>query len=114
MTELGSGWTTAAIIVAVALLVHEPWRWLGLKVGRDLDIDGELFRWVRAVATAMVAGLVMRLLVFPAGALVTVPLTLRLVAFVAGIAVFFAARRNLALGVAGGIVALMLGRLVLA
>lgn len=112
MTTLGNGWTTAALIVVIAVLAHEPWRWLGLYVGRGLDIDGEVFRWVRAVATAMVAGLVMRLLVFPAGALAAVPLALRLAAFAAGIAAFYAARRNLGAGVVGGSVVLVLGRLV--
>ena len=113
MSGLGSGWGTAALIVAIALLAHEPWRWLGLYVGRDLDIDGALFRWVRAVATAMVAGLVMRLLIFPAGALADMPLALRLAAFSAGIAVFYAARRNLAAGVVGGALALVLGGYVI-
>lgn len=109
MTELGSGWTTAVIIVVMALVAHEPWRWLGLYVGRDLDIEGDLFQWVRAVATALVAGLVMRLLLFPAGALAGVALPLRLGAFVIGLAIFWAARRNMALGVAGGTLALALG-----
>lgn len=109
MIGLDGGWATAALIVAIALLAHEPWRWIGLYVGRDLDIDGALFHWVRAVATAMVAGLVMRLLVFPAGALAGVPMALRLFAFAAGIAVFYAAGRSLAVGVAGGLMALILG-----
>lgn len=109
MTGLGSGWGTAALIVAIAVVAHEPWRWLGLYVGRDLDIDGALFRWVRAVATAMVAGLVMRLLLFPAGALAGVPMALRLAAFAVGIAVFYATRRNLAAGVAGGAMMLVAG-----
>ena len=112
MEELGGGWTTAAIIIAIALLVHEPWRWLGLYVGRDLDIDGELFQWVKAVATALVAGLVMRLLIFPAGALAETPLWLRVGAFAAGHVVFFAWRRSMPAGVAGGTLVLALGTLV--
>jgi hypothetical protein len=114
MTGLADGWSTAALIVVVAVLAHEPWRWLGLYVGRGLDIDGELFRWVKAVANAMVAGLVMRLLVFPAGALAGAPLVLRVGAFAVGIAVFFAWRRNLAAGVAGGTLVLVVGRALLA
>lgn len=113
MSGLGDGWTTAAIIVVIAAVAHEPWRWLGLYIGRDLDIDGELFRWVKAVATAMVAGLVMRLLVFPAGALAALPLSLRAVAFAAGIAVFFAAGRSLIAGVAGGTAVLLAGHTIL-
>lgn len=114
MSELVSGWTMSVLILAVAILVHEPWRWLGLYVGRGIDIDGEVFRWVRAVATAMVAGLVVRLLVFPAGALAGVPALARAAAFGAGIAIFFLMRRHLAAGVAAGTLALLAGRAVLA
>ena len=114
MSALGDGWTTAALIVVMALVANEPWRWVGLWVGRDLDIDGEAFRWVRAVATAMVAGLVMRLLVFPAGALADVPAALRFGAFAAGLAVYLAAGRSLAAGVATGSVALVAARLAFA
>lgn len=112
MTALGDGWTTAALIVLISVAAHEPWRWLGLYVGRGLDVEGDVFQWVRAVATALVAGLVMRLLVFPAGALAAVPLSLRLLSFAAGIAVYAAARRNLALGVAAGTIVLALGSLI--
>lgn len=109
MTDLGSGWTTAAIILVIAVVAHEPWRWLGLYVGRDIDVEGDLFQWVRAVATALVAGLVMRLLIFPAGALGGVPLWLRLAAFAAGVAVFFGFKRSLALGVLAGTLVLAVG-----
>ena len=111
---LGNGWATAAVIVLVELAAHEPWRWLGLYVGRDIDIDGELFRWVKAVSTAMVAGLVMRLLVFPAGALAALPLSLRMTAFAAGIGVYVLTRWSLAAGVAGGTLVLVAGQWVLA
>lgn len=109
MTDLGNGWTTAAIILLVAIVAHEPWRWLGLYLGRDIDVEGARFQWVRAVATALVAGLVMRLLIFPAGALGGPPLWLRLAAFAAGVAAFFAFKRGLALGVLVGTLVLVAG-----
>lgn len=100
MTEDGfGGYLTLALIM---LLAHEPWRWLGLLLGRNLSVDSSLFIWVRAVSTALVAGLVMRLLLFPAGALADVPLAWRLLAGMAGVAAFFAAGRSLAVGVLVG------------
>ena len=110
MSGLGSGWGTAALIVAIALLAHEPWRWLGLFPGRNLSTDSEIFHWVRAVATALVAGLVIRLILFPAGALVGVSLAMRLTAFAAAIIAFFLAKRSMGLGVAAGALCLMLGQ----
>ena len=109
MSILGDGATTTLVLLLISLLAHEPWRWLGLALGRDIDVEGELFDWVRAVATALVAGLVMRLLLFPAGALADLPLALRCVAFVVGIGVFMSTGRHLTLGIAGGTLALLAG-----
>ncbi|MBU1209726.1 MAG: AzlD domain-containing protein [Alphaproteobacteria bacterium] len=89
----------ALIIVLVALIAHEPFRWLGAYLGRGLAGDSEIFVWVRTVATALVAGLVARLVLFPAGVLEAIPLAVRLTAVVAGIAVFLWARRHLGAGV---------------
>ena len=90
-------------------LVSEPWRWAGALVGRNVDPDSVVFAWVRAVSTAIVAGLVTRMLVFPSGALQLVSLEVRATAFAAGIAVYLAFGRNLAIGIAGGIGMLLAG-----
>jgi Branched-chain amino acid transport protein (AzlD) len=99
---LNDGFGGYLVLLAVALFAHEPWRWLGVALGRNISVESEIFLWVRAVATALVTGLVMKLVVFPAGTLAEVPLWMRAVALCAGIAVFLGSRRNLALGVASG------------
>lgn len=96
------------IIVAVALFSHEPFRWFGVYLGRGLAADSEIFVWVRAVATALVAGLVARLVLFPAGVLEAIALPIRLSALAAGIAVFVAAGRHLGAGVTSAAVVLLL------
>lgn len=110
---LGQGLGATVMIIAVALLMHEPWRWAGLYLGRAIDVDSEVFQWVRSVATALVSGLVMRLILFPAGALAGPPLWLRLAAFVIGIVVFFRSGRSLTIGVASGAAMLIAGQLLL-
>jgi hypothetical protein len=95
-------------------LATEVWRWLGLAVGSRLDVGGAPFQWVRAVATALVSGLVARMVLFPAGALAEVPLSVRLVSFAGGIALYLALRRNVAAGVGAGAVLLMVAQLVAA
>lgn len=112
MTALGSGWSATLILVVIALLVHEPWRWAGLFIGRSIDVNGELFQWVRAVATALVSGLVMRLILFPAGELAHLPAALRVGAFAVGIVGFYAGRRSLAVGVGAGVAVLVVGQLL--
>ena len=67
---------------------------------------------MRAVALALVAGLVSRMVLFPAGALANVPTAIRLGAFAGGIALYFLARRNLAAGVVGGAALLMAAQML--
>ncbi len=58
-----------------------------------------LMQWVRAVATALLAAVVARLVLTPSGALVALPLWLRLGAVVGGVAVFALAKRSVLAGV---------------
>jgi hypothetical protein len=90
-------------------LASEPWRWAGALVGRDLDPQSEIFIWVRAVSSAIVAGLVARIVVFPTGALAVMSAPTRYGAAAVGVAAFFAARKSLGVGVAVGTLALLAG-----
>ena len=49
------------------------WRWLGVVFARGLDEDSEIVVWVRAVATAILAGVIAKLTIFAPGVLATVP-----------------------------------------
>lgn len=94
-------------------LVSEPWRWAGALLGRNIDPASEVFTWVRAVSTAVVAGLVTRMLVFPAGALTAVSLDVRMAAFGAGVAAYVVCQRNLGLGILAGLAMLQAGPAIL-
>lgn len=107
MSPLDDGWGGWLLLILAGVLVHEPWRWLGLLLGRSVPADSEVFRWVRAVATALVAGLVMRLVLFPAGALESVALGVRLGAFGAGFLAFLVFGRSLGIGVAASALVLI-------
>jgi hypothetical protein len=112
MSFVGDGTGGYLTLFLAGFLATEIWRWLGLAVGSRLDAAGALFQWVRAVATALVAGLVTRMVLFPAGALIEVPLGVRLGAFAGGVALYFLLRRNLAAGVGGGALLLMAAQLL--
>lgn len=108
-----SGVSGFFVMLAVAVLVHEPWRWAGYVLGRRLNPDDEIFKWVKAVSTSLVAALAARLLLFPSGALAGIPLWLRLGAFLLGVAVFFRTGNTAWKGVCAGAALIVAGKLVM-
>ena len=110
--ELGTGIWPYVLLLGIGFLATEPWRYLGVFLARRVDIESEILKWVRAVSTALVAGLVARMLLFPAGALAEVPLLLRLAAFAIGVLGFFLFRQTMIIGVGLGAGAVFLGQFV--
>ena len=88
------------VLVLVGFLPTEVWRMLGLVAARGIDEESELLIWVRAVAVAVLAGVIAKLVVLPPGALAAVPLAVRLAAIAAGFAAFLLVRRSILAGVA--------------
>jgi Branched-chain amino acid transport protein (AzlD) len=98
-------------LVLVGFLPSEIWRWIGIAVGRGLDETSEFITWVRAVAIALVAGVVARIVLFPPGALASVPLSVRIVALGSGFLAYYFIRRSPLAGVLMGEAVLVLGAL---
>ena len=97
------------VLVAAGFLPNEVWRMLGVLVAHGLDEGSELVIWVRAVATALLAGVVAKIILFPPGGLAAVPLAVRLSAMAIGFLVFALVRRSVFIGVLAGEAALLLG-----
>lgn len=93
--------------VLAAALATYVWRGLGTALSGRIDPAGPMFEWVGCVAYALLAGLVARMIVLPIGPLQETGLGVRLAATAVALAVFFAARRNLLLGVSAGVIALV-------
>src|SRR5262245_17739014 len=87
------------VLLLFGFLPSEVWRWLGLILGRGLDEDSELLQWVRAVATALVAGVVTRIVLFPPGTLAAVPVSVRVTAIGCGFLAYYFGRRSPFVGV---------------
>ena len=68
------------ILVTVGFLPNEIWRVLGLVLARGLNEDSQVVMWSRAVATATLAGVIAKLLLFSSGSLAAIPLGVRLAA----------------------------------
>jgi hypothetical protein len=100
------------MLVLVGFLPNEMWRWLGFVAARGLDEESEIVVWVRAVATAVLAGVIAKLTLFPSGTLATIPFALRLLAIAAAVGGFFLLRRSVLAGVVVGEVVLLGGALL--
>lgn len=105
---LGEG-AAILIVLLVGFLPTEMWRVLAVLAGRKVEEGSALLDWVRAVATALLAAVVARLVFAPTGALLAVPLAVRLVALAGGVAVFLVARRSVFAGVLAGELILVAG-----
>lgn len=99
MSVLSSEMAAMLAVVFIGFLPNEIWRVLGVVLGRSLDENSLWMQWVRAVATALLAAVVARLLITPSGALVALPFLLRAGAVVAGVAGFVLVRRSVLAGV---------------
>lgn len=97
------------ILITVGFLPNEIWRALGLVLARGLNEDSEIVMWSRAVATATLAGVIAKLLLFSNGSLAAIPLSVRLGAAAIGFIVFLVAKRSVFAGVAAGEVLLLAG-----
>jgi Branched-chain amino acid transport protein (AzlD) len=108
-TEL---WPYLALIL-VGFLPNEVWRWLGLLAARGLEEDSQILVWVRAVATAILAGVIAQLISTSSGVLATIPFGVRIGAAAAGFIAFLLVRRSVLAGVIVGEVVLLVSPLVL-
>lgn len=95
-------WHALLLLVLAGFLPNEVWRMLGLWLGGGIDEEADILVWVRAVATAILAGVIAQILVQPPGALASVPSLLRYGAVLVGLVVFLGVRRSIFAGVLCG------------
>ena len=97
------------VLILVGYLPNEIWRVLGLVLARGLNEDSEVVIWSRAVATAILAGVIAKLILFSTGALDSIPLPVRVGAAGCGFIAFLVMKRSVFAGVIVGEAALLLG-----
>jgi hypothetical protein len=111
MTALSGEFGAYLALILVGFLPNEVWRWLAVIFSRGLGEDAEILIWVRAVATAILAGVIAKLTIFAPGVLANVPTPIRLGAVLVGFFAFALIRRSVFAGVMAGEAALILGAL---
>jgi branched-subunit amino acid transport protein len=103
-------WHALVILVVAGVIPNQIWRMFGLWFGGGIDEGSELLIWVRAVATAILAGVIAQIVVQPPGALASVPASLRYAAVVSGFLGFMGARKSIFAGVICGEIVLLGGQ----
>ena len=103
-------WHALVVLLLAGVIPNQIWRMLGLWLGSGIDEGSDLLMWVKAVATAILAGVIAEILVHPPGALASVPDFLRYSALIVGFIVFMLTRRSIFAGVVSGEVVMLLGK----
>jgi hypothetical protein len=101
-------------LILVGFLPNEVWRLVGLMLVHGLDERSQIIVWVRAVATAMLAGVLAQLVLATSGGLASIPVPVRIGALAVGFAAFLIARRSVFAGVAVGEAAVIAGAYIFA
>ena len=94
--------STPVLIITLAALASYASRGLGALLSGRISPDSAVVDWITCVTYALMAGMVVRMIALPIGALTTTPEWMRLVSTVIGLLVFFITRRNVGAGVAAG------------
>jgi branched-subunit amino acid transport protein len=110
MSDFLGDWHALVVLLVAGVLPNQIWRWLGLWLGGGLDEGSDLLMWVKAVATAILAGVIAQIIVHPPGALASVPWLLRYGALAAGFAAFMLTRRSTFAGVVCGEFVMLTGK----
>ena len=108
-SEFFGAWWPFVLVAVAGWLATDIWRWLGVLVGNRLLNDSLVLIWVRAVATTLVAAVIARLILFPAGVLEATPVMLRFGAAAIGFIAFLAARQSVIVGILVAEVVLVAG-----
>ena len=82
------------IITSVATYIS---RVLGVLTSERLSIKSKIFSWFNYVAYSILAALISRMIIFPAGALLESTLLIRLIIISVCVAVFIYSKKNLVL-----------------
>jgi len=102
-------WWPYLFILLAGALATDIWRFLGVLVGGRMREESQALVLVRCVATALVAGVIAQLILYPTGELANSPMWLRAGSALIGFIAFLLTGQRILIGVLVGEVLLMAG-----
>jgi len=96
-----AGWAA----LGAAVFATYFWRVAGIVVASRIKPDSDLAKWFTAVAYAVLAGLIARMIVLQDGALASAPVPDKIAGLAIGLTAYFIGGRNVPLGTASAFIA---------
>jgi|TARA_B110000259_G_C13950438_1_gene376542 branched-subunit amino acid transport protein len=85
------------LVIFVTSIATFASRFLGVLTAENISDKSKLFDWFNYVAYAILAALIARMIIFPAGALLESALLIRLIVVSTSVAIFVYSKKNLVL-----------------
>ena len=92
MNEMSSNIILVILVTSFATYLS---RFLGVVSSEKIDAKSKIFRWFNCIAYSILAALIARIVIFPAGVLEEADLWLRLIVIIISIIIFIISKRNL-------------------
>ena len=92
MSEISSNIILVILVTSLATYLS---RFLGVVSSEKIDIQSKIFRWFNCIAYAILAALISRMVIFPAGVLSEAAIFSRLLVVLAAILLFLITKKNL-------------------
>ena len=92
MSEMSSNIILVILVTSFATYLS---RFLGVVSSEKIKETSKIFRWFNCIAYSILAALIARIVIFPAGVLVEADLWLRLIVIIISIIIFIISKRNL-------------------
>ena len=92
MSEMSSNIILVILVTSFATYLS---RFLGVVSSEKIDVKSKIFRWFNCIAYSILAALIARIVIFPAGVLEEADLWIRLIVIIISIIIFIISKRNL-------------------
>ncbi len=110
--SIDAAWWPYLFIFLAGSVATDLWRYLGVYFAGHVDENAEILVFVRAMATALVAAVIAKLILYPDGALAASPVWLRIGAAAIGFAAYHASGKKVYAGVLSAEAVLITGMLM--
>jgi len=92
MSEMSSNIILVILVTSFATYLS---RFLGVVSSEKIEETSKIFRWFNCIAYSILAALIARIVIFPAGVLVEADLWLRLIVIIISIIIFIISKKNI-------------------
>ena len=87
--------TSIALVIVVTSVATYLSRFLGVLSSEKIKETSKIYRWFNCLAYSTLAALIARMMIFPAGALIEVDYSIRIIVLIASILIFYLGKKNL-------------------